>query len=372
MKNNRQSQGDLGQHWTPIEIVETMTSLLERKSGAILEPTAGSGRFVRHLLNAGYDVNAIEIDESVIPDDIKSHYKIKNFFDWEGKKFDSIIGNPPYVNGRLANVCESLWRGEIPETANLYLHVIEKCVKMHLNQGGELVFVVPSTLLSGTSMGSELRDWMVSNGSFTHFLMPDISWESAAVSACIFRWVKGQTQGQVKTDDSYLRLHSSNGMIKLIDYDTSAVLSDHFEIGVGAAPSKKFESDPHSGTSFLSGGCIKYYDVSRFKEWPRARLTNPKNKILVMPGPTRKIDVFYDTTGWSPNQASHHTDHFLEPVRSLSNESLIRAARILNDFMSRKGEMLLLRIGGRWSAGIKDLRNMPLDKETHDALNALT
>lgn len=368
MRNKKQQAGDLGQHWTPAEIVDLMVGMLETKKGAVLEPTAGSGRFIRRLEEKGYDAKGVEIDPGVIPSDIRDRYEVSDFFAWEGEKFNAIIGNPPYVNGRLAEGQSRTWQGELPPTANLYLQVIEKCVKQHLREGGEIVFIVPSTMMSGTSLGSALRTWMTNNGAFTHLLRPRVQWEAASVDTCIFRWVKGASQGKVKTSTADMNLHISNGMVKLINFEAVGNLGSFFSVGVGAAPSAKLMSDSAAGSPFISGGMLKYYNISNTGEWPRWRLTGARHKILVMPGPTRKPDVFYTTLDWDVSQAARHTDHFLIPKKQINDNSLREIAIRLNEFMLKYGEMLSMRTDGRWSAGIKDLENIPIDAELHDFL----
>lgn len=81
----------LGQVFTPLHIVETMLRLI-KNSGRFLEPSCGNGAFYKHL---PLDKIGIEIDSSVIND--TSVLNI-DFFDYSvEEKFDTIIGNPPYV-----------------------------------------------------------------------------------------------------------------------------------------------------------------------------------------------------------------------------------------------------------------------------------
>ena len=372
MKNGNQKVGDLGQHWTPIETVEEMLGLLSStQKSNILEPTAGSGRFVRQLLNKNYSVSAIEIDASVVPTDLQKHYTINDFFLWEGGQFDAIIGNPPYVNGRLLRLNSNRkLKGGLPATANMYLHILEKCVKQHLKQNGEIVFIVPSSILSGTSMGSSLRSWMVKNGSFTHALVPKVDWETADVSTTIIRWVKGAEQTLVKTNNGNKTLVCNNGFIKLLDYSATGLLGDFFDIGVGAAAAKKLILSETVGSSWISCGSLSYFDET--KCWPRKRVTSTEHKILVIPGPTRKKDVFYSTTKWSLEQASKHLDHFLQPInKNISTKKIELAVCLLNDFFASHDITLGLRIDGRWACGIKDLRNLPINKKLCDDLKSL-
>ena len=79
----------LGQVFTPQFIVDDMLKLI-KNNGNILEPSCGDGAFSKNLKN----VVSIEIDKMVCPD-----YALNiDFFDYSiDNKFDTIIGNPPYV-----------------------------------------------------------------------------------------------------------------------------------------------------------------------------------------------------------------------------------------------------------------------------------
>lgn len=76
-----------------------------------------------------------------------------NFFELgEDERFDTIIGNPPYVRyqdiapGTLGLIGESV----LDKRANLYLFFIEKCLRL-LEPGGELIFITPRDFLEATS-----------------------------------------------------------------------------------------------------------------------------------------------------------------------------------------------------------------------------
>jgi adenine-specific DNA-methyltransferase len=75
-----------------------MISLISfTNSVQILEPSAGEGIFLNSLdkLN-NLQITAVEIDEDL---ENKSNHIIiyQDFFDFPVKKFDVVIGNPPYI-----------------------------------------------------------------------------------------------------------------------------------------------------------------------------------------------------------------------------------------------------------------------------------
>ena len=81
---------NFGQVFTPHRIVKLMINLIKNK-GSILEPSAGTGSFLNELPEHAI---GLEIDRSIC-----SKRSINmDFFDYSiENKFDTIIGNPPYV-----------------------------------------------------------------------------------------------------------------------------------------------------------------------------------------------------------------------------------------------------------------------------------
>ena len=79
----------LGQVFTPQEIVAEMLQL-RKNFGRVLEPSCGNGAFFKEIPNG----IGIEIDPSHCPENALNI----DFFDYSiQEKFDTIIGNPPYV-----------------------------------------------------------------------------------------------------------------------------------------------------------------------------------------------------------------------------------------------------------------------------------
>jgi len=375
MKNNNQKFGDLGQHWTPDDVVQEMVDLIGNTKGLILEPTAGSGQFVKNIvtnitLASARDIKAIEIDASVIPEKFKDLYTVCNFFDYEESIYTTIIGNPPYVHGKLVDKrLFANWDILNPVTANLYLHVIDKCVRGHMKKGSELIFIVPDSFINGTSKGSKIREYMALNGAFTHIMQVFPKWENASVSCCVFRYVMGAKQGKVITTTKHKELYHSDGLYYLIDYSPVKRLKDYFDVTVGAAPKKDLLDT--AGQSFIKDGKLLNYDVTDPKRWPRWKKGKSCHKILVLPGPTRKKNVFYDTTKWNLEQAQHHLDHALIPKKACSKKDMQKLVKILNAFVKQHEEDLCLRIDGRWQAGIKTLQNLPISHDVSKELDSI-
>jgi adenine-specific DNA-methyltransferase len=350
MKNNKQKTGDLGQHWTPHNTVERMCSLIENK-GTILEPSVGSGNFLKalpkHTVGLEIDPNVVEFDNGNIV--------IGNFFSYPTEnKFDTIIGNPPYVQGKLLNDdWFDGWSGVLPRTANAYLHFIEKCFH-HLNYGGEMIFIIPSTIFSNTSLGNNLRDILYRSGAFTHVFYERTEWEKASVSTLYFRYVKGKKQEKVITDRGEKNLVFSNGFIWLIDYETEKTIGDFFKATVGGCPpSSDIGIKTENSFEYFKDGNMVYVDETNKEKWPRYRLTAEENKIFFSSGPTRKFPVFW--TGSS----KRHLNFALIPKIEMDLEN---AAEKLNEWFKESGESLGFIKDGRYAMGVKQIENIPLPK----------
>jgi len=155
--------GGLGQVFTPESIAQFMSKGL-KNLGRILEPSCGDGIFLR-ALPSSFDVVGIEIDHRHCPPGALN----EDFFAYPiSEKFDSIIGNPPYVRFQdISPTTTPLLNRELfDERSNLYLFFIEKAIR-HLNPNGELVFITPRDFMKATS-AIKLNRWLYSLGTITH------------------------------------------------------------------------------------------------------------------------------------------------------------------------------------------------------------
>jgi len=175
----------LGQVFTPSCVVRVMLSL-RRNSGRVLEPSCGDGAFSNCLPGCV----AIEIDRAHAP---AGSLNIDFFAYPETEKFETIIGNPPYVRYQnIRSETKALIRSSLFDSrSNLYLFFIEKAVR-HLTDGGELIFITPRDFLKATS-SVRLNKWLYSHGTITHAIeLGDAKVFSSAVPNClIWRYEKG-------------------------------------------------------------------------------------------------------------------------------------------------------------------------------------
>jgi len=229
----------LGQYWTPTHIVEEMLDL-RYNFGTVLEPSTGSGVFHQHLPEA----LAIEID----PKFGKSDVLVMDFFDLPTSvKFNTVIGNPPYVRFQdiLPETKRKLNMQMFNASSNLYLFFIEKCIR-HLKKYGELIFIVPRDFLKATS-AKKLNEFIYEQGTITDFIDfgGDVKiFDDATPSCCIFRFEKDNFNRKTLFVDRTNTIFSGaierdfsikNGQILFTEEEQYPVkFSDLFFVKVGA------------------------------------------------------------------------------------------------------------------------------------------
>lgn len=182
----------LGQVFTPESVVTAMLTL-RQNHGRVLEPACGDGAFSRRIP----DCVAIEIDRSHAP---AESLNIDFFAYPETEKFDTILGNPPYVKYQdIAAPTRRLLRSRLFDSrSNLYLFFIEKSVR-HLNEHGELIFITPRDFLKTTS-STRLNSWLYQQGTITHAMeLGDAKVFANATPNClIWRFQKGLFRRQMR------------------------------------------------------------------------------------------------------------------------------------------------------------------------------
>lgn len=218
----------LGQVFTPQHIVSDMLALVQN-NGRFLEPSCGNGAFYENLPS---NKVGIELDSSIA---CKGALQLDFFSYPVSEKFDVIIGNPPYVRFQdiRAHTKELLtpFMSMFDERSNLYLFFIYKCI-LHLNEGGELIFITPRDFLKSTA-SMKLNEFLFSQGSITDFL--DLGdkkiFESAQPNCAIWRFEKGN----FSRNTNCLRQFSCiNGQLLFTKNSYTIPFSSLFFVKVGA------------------------------------------------------------------------------------------------------------------------------------------
>ena len=175
----------LGQVFTEPSEVETMISLMKNK-GRVLEPSCGSGNISNRL----DECVCIEYDKN-----IKNPSAIyMDFFYYPiSEKFDTIIGNPPYVRFQdiIPETKAKLDMSLFDKRTNLYMFFIYKCV-LHLSDNGELIFLTPRSFLQATCC-IKLNKFIYDTGSMNIIIDygDSVIFKNANPNVIIWRYQKG-------------------------------------------------------------------------------------------------------------------------------------------------------------------------------------
>jgi len=159
---------------------------LRRNKERVLEPSCGNGAFSEKIPGCV----AIELDSNHAP---VGSLNMDFFAFPDSEKFETIIGNPPYVRYQdIPFETKRLINSELfDHRSNLYLFFIEKAVR-HLTFNGELIFITPRDFMKTTS-SVRMNRWLYEHGTITHAIeLGDARVFTGAVPNClIWRYEKG-------------------------------------------------------------------------------------------------------------------------------------------------------------------------------------
>jgi len=166
----------------------------------ILEPSCGDGVFLEEIQKRGYQYNsviAVEYDESEaeksrnigLADSKVIHSDFHDFCINTKKRFDLIIGNPPYIRYQYFDKQQQKFAAEIFDKANLkYSKLTNAWVSfvvgssLLLKEQGKIGFVLPAEILQ-VSYAQTLREFLakfynkINIVSFEKLVFPDIQQE---------------------------------------------------------------------------------------------------------------------------------------------------------------------------------------------------
>jgi adenine-specific DNA-methyltransferase len=254
--SSAERRAELGQYFTTHPLLKdaVVSFILNRPATPtpILEPCIGKGDLVSHIrekLGGTVTFDMYEIDDTIDLLDGVNGVTYGDFLVLARdivKKYDTIVGNPPYVRTR---------RG------NLYIDFVETCYRL-LADNGELVFIVPADFLKLTSAAPLLNDMMM-NGSFTHIFHPhnEKMFEGASIDVIVFRYCKNrelEKRGGVLYNGILRKITNMNG---LITFDTmnsenhQTLFQDRFDIYVGLVTGKEevFKNEELGTMAVLNG-----------------------------------------------------------------------------------------------------------------------
>ena len=223
----------LGQYFTTdVGLKEKLYSFILNNPKRILEPSSGRGdlvEFISEKMETAVEFDMFEIDDSIEFLDSIDIEKIcfQDFLEADiPRKYDTIVGNPPFVRTK---------------SGNLYIDFTEKCFNL-LKPKGEIVFIIPSDFFRLTS-ACKLLGEMMAAGNFTHIYRPNNEklFKDASIDVVVFRYAKdssldrktiynGETK-YAKNTEGLVTFHDTPGT--KLEY-----FKDYFEIYVGIVSGK--------------------------------------------------------------------------------------------------------------------------------------
>ena len=154
-KLDKQVKKEEGIYFTPPSTIDKTLEVLKpyiENFQVILEPSCGSGEFIYALENKfkNCEITGIELNE-VIYNAIKNKFTDivnQNFltYDFQNKKFDLIIGNPPFYVMKKTEVDKTFFK-YFDGRPNIFILFIIKSLQL-LTSNGILSFVLPNNFLN--------------------------------------------------------------------------------------------------------------------------------------------------------------------------------------------------------------------------------
>jgi adenine-specific DNA-methyltransferase len=253
---------------TPEEIVKLMVDLAGIKASKpmdVLEPACGFCNFLTEIYKrdnkskfTGVDLNP-EVYKALkrVYANLPLELVLADYLLWNSdKKFDLVIGNPPYgiignenhyaigvVKGKKQEYKRTFqtWSGKY----NIYGAFIEKSVKL-LKKNGKLVFIVPATWMILDDF-KKLRSFLLDSGLVRIYYLGGKVFKSVTVSVCILVFENGGKGLELFERGSngkmmpILKLnHWGKNMISFEDKDSEkfrsnkVLLNDLFDIRISA------------------------------------------------------------------------------------------------------------------------------------------
>lgn len=274
----------LGQIFTPSNIVQQMINLIQNK-GNILEPSCGNGAFLNILPSTTI---GIEVDPKVcLPNCLNV-----DFFDYPtSNKFNTIIGNPPYV--AYKNILPST-KSKLPKSGNLYIHFINKCLD-HLEDNGELIFITPRDFIKSTS-AIELNSRLWNEGTFTHFydLGDEIVFPNASPNASIWRWERHNFNRHTKTNQNTKNFCFNKGQIYFSNNNYKIPFTDLFSVKVGGVSGLDKYFEHPDGEDFVCSYTAKTGKTKKLLNLYHPDLEQYKSQLI-----QRKIKKFNESNWYT-------------------------------------------------------------------------
>lgn len=147
----------LGQFFTPPEVAEFIVSFalkyISIKKSAC-DPACGDGVFLSSLIKHGFEPLGVDIDKDIInllPEEIKKYVRVENGLTLsEEKKFDLVVGNPPFSSkyGRVkGDILKNFDLGSEISSQAIEILFLEKFIRL-CSKDGVIGIILPHGIFS--------------------------------------------------------------------------------------------------------------------------------------------------------------------------------------------------------------------------------
>lgn len=220
LKENSSDNKLKGAYYTPETLAKAVVDKLrQRDVTSVLEPSCGEGVFLDKVAKkyTNSSITAVEIDEDAAN---KAQQKYKNqenitvtcadFFDFydevkNTRKFDLIIGNPPYIRYQYLTEKQRKLQSEIltsngmksNKLINAWVAFLVACVNM-LSFGGTIAFVIPAELLQ-VAYAEDLRIFLTRElDNITVVTFKELVFSNVQQETVVFYGEKGRGNGSIR------------------------------------------------------------------------------------------------------------------------------------------------------------------------------
>jgi adenine-specific DNA-methyltransferase len=176
----KEERSNQGIYFTPRKARDLLFTKLRdlgvHRPARILEPSFGSGEFLYDARTIYpdsqlYGVEKNEILFQSIGESIQggAHLSCADFLEWgvqtpptPQRKADLIIGNPPYFIMKIEPTEKKKYANAFTGRPNIYVIFLYKCLETHLDEGGFLAFIIPTSIYN-SSYYQPMRDYIYKN-----------------------------------------------------------------------------------------------------------------------------------------------------------------------------------------------------------------
>ncbi|MEK3672652.1 Eco57I restriction-modification methylase domain-containing protein [Paenibacillus sp. FSL R10-2771] len=244
-----------GVYYTPSALADFIINYLIKEYSfnntlSVLEPSCGDGVFVESIRKSSLytkhnlSMSLVEIDKSElskIPDILNEsldkheiNYYHDDFLDFQKdhfKKYDFIIGNPPYIKKNFLSsnqieICNEILQdmGIFPaKIKNIWTAFLVRSIKM-VKEDGIVCFVLPAELLQ-VKHAEPIRELMsIFFQCIEIFTFNEIIFENIEQDTIIFI-------GSKKSNKRGLHYHNINSLDDIVDNNFTTIINNEFENG---------------------------------------------------------------------------------------------------------------------------------------------